>query len=75
MTSLPNPLVEACATARLIEARAQAIAFFARTISETSELDAVKPEEWRSFSSSLAALLDDLEGDIQTFAGKAEYGT
>ena len=75
MTSLPEPLVEACATARLIEARAQAIVGFARAISETPDTDAVKPEEWRSFSNSFDALLKDLEGDIETFVGKAEFGT
>jgi hypothetical protein len=75
MTSPPDPLVEACATARLIEARAQAIAGFTRNISETPDTDAVKPEEWRSFSNSFDALLKDTAGDIETFAGKAEYGT
>ncbi len=72
---LPDPLIEACATARLIEARAQAIAGFARTISVTPDTDAVKPEEWRSFSNSFDALLEDLKGDIETFAHKAECGT
>lgn len=75
MTLLPNPLVEACATARLIEARAQAIAGFARAISETSDTDAVEPEKWRIYSISFKALLEDLKGDIETFVGKAELGT
>jgi hypothetical protein len=75
MTSLPDPLVEACAMARLIEARAQALASFARTISNTSDTHTVKPEEWRSFSNSFDALLSDLKGDIETFSRKAEYGT
>lgn len=44
MTKLPNPLVEACATARLIEARAHALAGFARNISETPDPVAVKPK-------------------------------
>lgn len=75
MTSLPDPLFEACATARLIEARAQAIAGFARAISVTSDTNSVKPEEWRSFSTSFEALLEDLKGDIETFVGKALLGT
>ena len=75
MSKLPDPLVEACAKARLIEARAQAIAGFARSISGTSDTDAVKPEEWRSFSDLLDALLKDLKDEIETFASKAKYGT
>lgn len=45
MPKLPDPLVEACATARLMEARASAIAGFARSISEMPDTTAVKPEE------------------------------
>lgn len=75
MTSLSDPLVEACAKARLIEARAQAIAGFARNIAETPDTDAVKPEEWRSFSNSFKELVEDLKCDIETFANKAEWGT
>ena len=75
MNSLPNPLAEACAKARLIEVRAQAIASFARIIAETPDTEAVKPEEWRSFSNSFEALLEELKGDIETFASKARYGT
>lgn len=75
MNSLPNPLVEACANSRLIEVRAQAIASFARIIAETPDTEAVKPEEWRSLSNSLEALLEELKGDIETFSGKARYGT
>jgi hypothetical protein len=75
MTQLQDPLVEACAKARLIETRSQAIAGFARTIAETSDPMAVKPEEWDSFRNDLKKLLKELEDDIDDFATKAQYGT
>jgi hypothetical protein len=75
MSRLRDPLVEACATARLIEARAHAIARFAQAISVTPDTDTVKPEEWQSFSNSFDTLLEELKREIETFSFKAEHGT
>ena len=75
MTKVPDPLVEACATARLIEARALTISGFARNISETSDPMAVKPEEWINISHSFNKLLDELKDEIETFTSKAQHGT
>ncbi len=74
MTKVPDPLVEACATARLIEARALTISGFARNISKTPDPMAVKPEEWLSLSHSFNKLLDELKDEIETFMNKAQYG-
>lgn len=35
----------------------------------------MKPEEWRIFSNSFEALLEDLKDDIETFTIKTECGT
>lgn len=75
MASLPDPLVEACAKARLIEVRAQALASFARNIADVHDISAVKPEEWQSFSNSFEALVEDVKCDIEAFTHKALYGT
>jgi hypothetical protein len=75
MTKLSDPLVEACAIARLIEARALTISGFAQNISKTPEPMEVKPEEWLIFALSLETLLDELKEEIWTFTSKAKYGT
>jgi hypothetical protein len=75
MTKLPDPRVEACATARLIYIRAQAISNYARTIFETPDPTAVQPEAWAGFMSDLEKLHGELGGDVETFAFKAQYAT
>ena len=72
---LPDPLIEACAKAGLIEIRAQSIAGYARKISETPDPTALNPEEWAIFITSLAKLLEELQQDVDTFASKAQHGT
>lgn len=75
MTSLPDPLVEACANARLIDARARVIADFAKDISAISDPTAVKPEEWTSFMNSLDKLVEELKAETDAFGSKARFGT
>jgi hypothetical protein len=73
MTRLPDPRIEACAKARLIETRVHAIAVFARHLSDISDPTRVEPEEWASYSQSLDALLKKLTDDIDTVISKAHH--
>lgn len=75
MPRLPDPLIEACAKACLIETRAQAIASYARKISDIPDPATVEPEEWIVFYTSLEKLLGELKEDIDFFARKAECAT
>jgi hypothetical protein len=74
MTRLSEPLVEARAIAGLIEARAHALATYARTISESPDTDKILPEEWQIFCSSLEKLSNEVVGEVANFADKARYG-
>jgi hypothetical protein len=73
MTSLPDPRIEACAKARLIEARAQAIAGFARHIADIPDPLAVKSEEWAGYSQSLDVLLKEITDDIEIVISKSQH--
>lgn len=74
MTKLPDPRVEACAKASLIEVRARAISDFAKGISETLDPTAVEPEKWLSYITSMEQLLKELQNEIEIFNHKSEYG-
>ena len=73
MTRLPDPRIEACAKARLIETRAHAIAGFARHLSDIRDPTSVKPEEWASYSQSLDALLRELTNDVEIVISKVQH--
>ncbi|MCP1168910.1 hypothetical protein [Limimaricola litoreus] len=73
MTTLPDPRIEACAKARLIETRAQAIAGFARQLSDIRDPTSIQPEEWVSYSQSLEALLKEITDDVETVISKAQH--
>lgn len=75
MTVLRDPLVEARALARLIEARSHAIASYARMISETPDTEKVRPEEWQVFCNSLYKLSAEMNAEIENFVGRADLGT
>ncbi|KZZ23295.1 hypothetical protein A3753_19725 [Sulfitobacter sp. HI0082] len=73
MAKLPDPRIEICAKARLIETRAHAIAGFARRLSETPDPTSVEPEEWASYSQSLEVLLKELADDVEIVVSKAQH--
>ena len=73
MIKLPDPRIEVCAKARLIETRAHALAGFARHISDIRDPTSVEAEEWASYSQSLNALLMEITDDIETVISKAQH--
>jgi hypothetical protein len=70
---LPDPLKTACATGRVIEARANSIANLGSQIAAISDPAAVASEDWQVLSDSLNKLLSELKGEIDTFIEKAAY--
>ncbi len=73
MAKLPAPCIEACAKALQIETRAQALAGFARRLSETPDPTSIEPEEWASYSHSLDTLLKELADDVEIVIRKAQH--
>lgn len=75
MTKLPDPRIEICALAHLIEVRAHALANLAHRLAEITDPNLLEAEHWNVHSASLEALLDELSGDVKTVISKAQYAT
>lgn len=72
MTSLRDPLIQACATARVIGVRASSIKELGDQIASFADPGKVPPDEWDVLTKSLRTLLTELTNEIETFAQKAD---
>ncbi|MCP1167773.1 hypothetical protein [Limimaricola litoreus] len=73
MAKLPDPRIEICAKARLIETHAHALAVFARHLAEIRDPILLEPEQWTGHSQSSDAPLNELSGDVDTVISKAQH--
>ncbi len=73
MTKLPEPLIQACATARVIGIRASSIAKLGDQIASFADPAKVPTEEWGVLDKALQTLLKELTDEIETFSQKASY--
>jgi hypothetical protein len=71
MTRLPDPLIQACATARVIGVRASSIAKLGDQIASFADPAKVPAEEWDVLEEALKTLLKELTDEIETFSQKA----
>ena len=73
MAKLPEPSIQACATARVIGVRASSIAKLGDQISSFTDPAKVPNEEWDVLAQALEALLKELTAEIETFSHKASF--
>jgi hypothetical protein len=71
MTRLPDPLIQACATARVIGVRASSIAKLGDQIASFADPAKVPAEEWDVLEEALKTLLKELTDEVETFSQKA----
>lgn len=67
MTTLPDPLNIACATARVIASRARTIADLGLQIACFDDRSKISPEEWAVINDALAKLIEELQEDADIF--------
>lgn len=73
MTKLPEPSIQACATARVIGVRASSIAKLGDQIASFTDRAKVPTEEWDVLANALQTLLKELTDEIETFSQKVSH--